>query len=59
MRTLLLLLVLVPLLPAAARAELHACCHPVTHECDLMTEEECEAIDGIWFPGLDTCEPNP
>ena len=34
-----------------------ACC--VGHDCTVVTEEECFAINGIWLPDVPTCEPNP
>jgi hypothetical protein len=32
----------------------HACC--IDGECFLITEEECTAAGGIWYPDEDTCE---
>jgi hypothetical protein len=34
-----------------------ACC--IDDICEILTEEECAAATGDWYPEIDSCDPNP
>ena len=38
---------------------LGACCPPPCYECYVVTEEECEAMGGVWGGQDTTCDPPP
>jgi hypothetical protein len=43
--------------PVACESPYHACCIGLT--CLLCTEVECVNQGGDWYPGKDSCDPNP